>query len=31
VFKAEDGSQIRLSPGITWMQVVRPDVNITMQ
>lgn len=31
VFKAEDGTQIRLTPGITWMQVVRPEVNINMQ
>lgn len=31
VFKAEDGTQLKLSPGNTWMQVVRTDVNITMQ
>lgn len=31
VFKAEDGTQIRLTPGTTWMQVVRPEVNINMQ
>lgn len=31
VFKADDGTQIKLSPGNTWMQVVRTDVNIVMQ
>lgn len=31
VFKAADGTQIKLSPGNTWMQVVRPEVNISMQ
>lgn len=31
VFKAADGTQIKLSPGNTWMQVVRTDVNISMQ
>lgn len=31
VFKAADGTQIKLSPGTTWMQVVRTDVNISMQ
>lgn len=31
VFKAADGTQIKLSPGNTWMQVVRTDVNINMQ
>lgn len=30
-FKAADGTQVRLSPGNTWMQVVRPEVNISMQ
>ena len=31
VFKAPDGTQVKLSPGNTWMQVIRPDINITMQ
>lgn len=31
VFKADDGTQLKLSPGNTWVQVVRPDVNINMQ
>lgn len=31
VFKAADGTQIKLAPGTTWMQVVRTDVNINMQ
>ncbi len=31
VFKAPDGTQVKLSPGNTWMQVIRPDVNISMQ
>lgn len=31
VFKAADGTQIKLAPGNTWMQVVRPEVNISMQ
>lgn len=30
-FKAADGSQIKLTPGNTWMQVVQPSVNITMK
>ncbi|MHB1341731.1 MAG: DUF3048 domain-containing protein [Coriobacteriia bacterium] len=30
-FKAGDGSQIKLTPGNTWMQVVQPSVNITMK
>ncbi|MGB4592436.1 MAG: DUF3048 domain-containing protein [Coriobacteriia bacterium] len=30
-FKAVNGSQIKLSPGNTWMQVVQPSVNITMK
>lgn len=31
VFKATDGTQIKLSPGNTWMQVVKTDINISMQ
>lgn len=31
VFKAEDGSQIRLRPGNTWFQVVNTSVNIAMK
>ncbi|MBN1193062.1 MAG: DUF3048 domain-containing protein [Coriobacteriia bacterium] len=31
VFKAEDGTQVRLAQGNTWMQVVDTDVNIAMQ
>jgi hypothetical protein len=31
VFKAADGTQIKLGPGNTWMQVVGLDVNITMK
>jgi len=31
VFKATDGTQIRLAPGNTWIQVVPTNVNITMQ
>lgn len=31
VFKAEDGTQVRLAPGNTWMQVVNTSVNIAMQ
>ncbi len=31
VFKAQDGTQIRLAPGNTWFQVVPTDVNIVMQ
>lgn len=31
VFKAADGTQIRLVPGNTWFQVVPTNVNITMQ
>jgi hypothetical protein len=30
-FKAEDGTQIKLTPGNTWMQVVQTTVNITMK
>jgi len=30
-FKAEDGTQIKLAPGNTWIQVVQPAVNITME
>ncbi len=31
VFKAPDGTIVKLSPGNTWMQVIKPDINITMQ
>lgn len=31
VFKAEDGTQIRLRPGNTWFQVVNTSVNIAMK
>lgn len=31
VFKAADGTQVKLSPGNTWMQVIKTDVNIAMQ
>jgi hypothetical protein len=31
VFKAEDGTQVKLAPGNTWMQVIKTDVNITME
>ncbi|MDP2299773.1 MAG: DUF3048 domain-containing protein [Coriobacteriia bacterium] len=31
VFKAADGTQVKLGPGNTWYQVVATDVNITMQ
>jgi len=30
-FKAEDGTQIRLTPGNTWFQVIQPNTNITMK
>lgn len=30
-FKAEDGAQIKLTPGNTWIQVVETTVNITMK
>ncbi len=30
-FKAADGTQVKLSPGNTWMQVINTTVNITMQ
>ncbi len=30
-FKAEDGAQIKLTPGNTWIQVVQTTVNITMK
>lgn len=30
-FKAEDGTQIKLAPGNTWVQVVQTTVNITMK
>lgn len=31
VFKAPDGTLVKLSPGNTWMQVIKPDINITMK
>jgi hypothetical protein len=31
VFKAADGTQIKLGPGNTWFQVVSTDVNISMR
>ncbi|MBN2823226.1 MAG: DUF3048 domain-containing protein [Coriobacteriia bacterium] len=31
VFKADDGTQIKLAPGNTWMQVVQPSVNIVFK
>jgi len=31
VFKATDGTAIRLAPGNTWFQVIPSDVNITME
>jgi hypothetical protein len=31
VFKAEDGTQVKLAPGNTWMQVVNTNINIAMQ
>ncbi len=31
VFKAPDGTLVKLSPGNTWMQVIKPDINITME
>ncbi|MEA5075564.1 MAG: DUF3048 domain-containing protein [Coriobacteriia bacterium] len=31
VFKAEDGTQIKLQPGNTWLQVVDTSVNIAMK
>jgi hypothetical protein len=30
-FKAEDGTQIKLSPGNTWFQVIQTSINITMK
>ena len=30
-FKAADGTQIKLTPGNTWIQVLRPETNINMQ
>ncbi|MDO9556721.1 MAG: DUF3048 domain-containing protein [Coriobacteriia bacterium] len=30
VFKASDGTQIKLAPGNTWFQVVQPSVNIVL-
>ncbi|GAB4288363.1 MAG: DUF3048 domain-containing protein [Coriobacteriia bacterium] len=31
VFRTSEGTQIKLSPGNTWMQVIRNDINITMR
>lgn len=31
VFKAADGSAVKLAPGNTWMQVIKTDINITTQ
>jgi hypothetical protein len=31
VFKAEDGTQVKLAPGNTWMQVINTSVNIVME
>jgi hypothetical protein len=31
VFKASDGTQIKLAPGNTWFQVVQPSVNIALK
>ncbi|MDZ4655562.1 MAG: DUF3048 domain-containing protein [Coriobacteriia bacterium] len=31
VFKASDGTQIKLAPGNTWFQVVQPTVNIVLK
>jgi len=31
VFKAADGTQIKLAPGNTWMQVIAPNINISMK
>lgn len=31
VFRAADGTQVKLSPGNTWMQIIRTDINISMQ
>lgn len=31
VFKADDGTQIKLAPGNTWFQVVQPSVDITLK
>lgn len=31
VFRASDGTQVRLAPGNTWFQVVNTDVNISMR
>ncbi len=31
MFKAEDGTQVRLSPGNTWFEVVPTNVNITFE
>lgn len=31
VFKAEDGTQVKLAPGNTWMQVINTNVNIAME
>ena len=31
VFKAADGTQVKLAPGNTWMQVIGTDINIAMR
>lgn len=31
IFKASDGTQVKLAPGNTWFQVVNTDVNISMR
>lgn len=31
VFKAADGTQVKLAPGNTWMQVISTDINISMR
>jgi hypothetical protein len=31
VFRSADGTQVKLAPGNTWMQVINTSVNITMQ
>jgi hypothetical protein len=31
VFKAADGTQVKLAPGNTWMQVINTNINITMK
>ena len=31
IFKAADGTQVKLAPGNTWMQVIDTDINIAMR